>query len=249
MTSFSVVTVKQLFGLSTNHCAFPGCEEVLIDPKWHGVKAEICHICAANPKGPRYDAGMTEEQRYSFENLILLCPTHHVVIDRLEPHVYTVAVLRDMKARVEDRAMPGERKMMKELEDYVERAVTLIIVTSNRYYSLPPLPPVPTSSPAYLEGRADSTSSVIGNLTVGAERSVISDSASAGGLNTTFVASMGGPSEEVTSVGGPGASLEHEVIRSDHDELGITDSATIADGDVHPTSLHVEFDTPKGESE
>ena len=181
VTSFSILTIKQLFGLSTNHCAFPGCEEVLIDPKWHGVKGEICHICAASPNGPRYDPNMSDDQRYAFENLILLCPTHHVVIDRLEPHVYTTAVLRDMKARFERRAMSGERKMMKELtEDYVNLAVTQFIVASNRYYLLPPLAPMPTASPAYLEGRiggaarAEAKADIsFGSRTVGAEGSEV----------------------------------------------------------------------------
>ena len=87
---------------------------------------------------------MTEEKRYAFENLILLCPTHHVVIDRLEPHIYTVEVLRGLKAKVETSAMSGEGRMIERLGvDYVELAATQFIVASNWYYSLPPLPTMP----------------------------------------------------------------------------------------------------------
>jgi hypothetical protein len=215
MANFSAVTIKQLFGLSMNVCAFPACENHLIDMEWPGVMGEICHICAASPGGPRYDPNMTDQERDSFHNLILMCPTHHVLIDRLERDIYTADVLRDMKAKMIEQAMSGSKKMLEKFgDDFVERAVAEIILVSERYYSLPSLPPMATSSPAYLEGRADSTSSVIGNLTVGEAQSMISDKADASGSG-----------DEVTSVGGPGASLEHEVVRRAHDEIVVDDSA------------------------
>ena len=180
-----------------------------------------------------------------------------VLIDRLEKDIYTADVLRDMKATVIERAMSGSKGMLEQFGDaFVNRAVAEIVVVSERYYSLSPLPPMSTSSPAYLEARVDGVSTVTGELTVppgavtvDAKGSVFSESVPASGPQAKFSAGTGGGGEEVTSVGGPGASLEHEVIRSAHDELGITDSATIADGDVHPTSLHGEFDSSKGDSE
>lgn len=101
VANYSVLTIKKLFGLSMNQCAFPGCEKALIYPELHGVLGEICHIRAANPKGPRYLAEMTDDERYDHDNLVLLCPTHHTWIDRLEPHIYTAEALHEMKARVE----------------------------------------------------------------------------------------------------------------------------------------------------
>jgi hypothetical protein len=115
---------------------------------------------------------------------------------------------------------------------------------------------MPTANPTHLEGRVDVVSTVtgkadvrLGGLTVDAEGSVVNDSAHASGFQANFAAGMGGPSEEVTTVGGPGASFEHEVIRGALNELGVTDSATSGEGDVSPTSLHLEFDSPKGDSE
>jgi len=60
------------------------------------VTGRICHIRARNPEGPRYDASQTEEARNSFENLILLCPIHHDVIDADEIS-YTVERLAQLK--------------------------------------------------------------------------------------------------------------------------------------------------------
>ena len=50
---------------------------------------------------------MTDEQRNDFDNLILLCPNHHRLVDHLRPFDYPVDVLRKMKADHEARAAPA----------------------------------------------------------------------------------------------------------------------------------------------
>ncbi len=40
---------------------------------------------------------MSDDQRNSFDNLLLLCPNHHKLIDDLEPDRHTVEVLEEMK--------------------------------------------------------------------------------------------------------------------------------------------------------
>lgn len=91
----SAPTIKRLFALSGNRCAFPGCNNPLIDR--NGVLiADVCHIAGARPGAARYDASQTEEQRQAFDNLIVLCPNHHRIIDSDEV-TYTRAVLRKMK--------------------------------------------------------------------------------------------------------------------------------------------------------
>jgi hypothetical protein len=72
-------TIKRLFALSGNRCAFPRCQTALI--QGDTVVGQVCHIKAANPGGSRYDAQQTNAERHSFENLILMCGTHHTVID------------------------------------------------------------------------------------------------------------------------------------------------------------------------
>jgi len=60
------------------------------------VVGRVCHIAAANPGGPRYAANQTPAERHGYNNLILLCPTHHTVIDDDE-EAYTVQRLTKMK--------------------------------------------------------------------------------------------------------------------------------------------------------
>jgi hypothetical protein len=72
-------TLKRLFALSGNRCAFPKCQA----PLTHNdtLLGEVCHIKADSPGGPRYDAAQTADERQHFGNLIVMCPTHHTVID------------------------------------------------------------------------------------------------------------------------------------------------------------------------
>jgi hypothetical protein len=91
----SLTTIKRLFVLSNNRCAFPCCITTILTPAG-SVLGKICHIHARSKGGARYVAKMTDEERNSFENLMLLCGTHHDVIDK-EPKIYTADLLREMK--------------------------------------------------------------------------------------------------------------------------------------------------------
>jgi hypothetical protein len=96
MTQPKTITIKRLFALSRNKCSFPKCDTNLIDMTLNQVLGEICHIKAQNPGGPRYDHTQSDSERNDFNNLILLCPTHHKVIDSDEES-YTVSRLQKIK--------------------------------------------------------------------------------------------------------------------------------------------------------
>jgi len=88
-------TVKRLFALSCNECAFPGCNLPLVEDSGV-VTGIICHIKARNKGGPRYDAKQNAEERHAFENLILLCGRHSKIIDS-QPKTYPVELLQEIK--------------------------------------------------------------------------------------------------------------------------------------------------------
>jgi hypothetical protein len=102
MIAPSVTTIKRLFALSGNRCAFPDCTAPLIEES-ETVTGEICHIHAASQNGPRFDKTQTDAERHASANLILLCPRHHKIVDS-EPKKYTVSVLEEMKR---NREQPG----------------------------------------------------------------------------------------------------------------------------------------------
>nr|VFK18339.1 MAG: hypothetical protein BECKLPF1236B_GA0070989_11393 [Candidatus Kentron sp. LPFa] len=80
MTSPKTSTIKRLFAVSGNQCAYPGCTAPLVEPTGT-VTGKIAHIKAASENGPRFDESQSEEERHGFNNLILLCGRHHTIID------------------------------------------------------------------------------------------------------------------------------------------------------------------------
>src|ERR1700674_1194954 len=84
----SAKTLRQLYMLSGNLCANPSCKTVLINANGTLV-ADVCHIKAEKPGGPRFDPTLTEEERRAPANLILLCNVCHSLVDR-ELKKYTV---------------------------------------------------------------------------------------------------------------------------------------------------------------
>ncbi len=101
----SVTTIKKLFALSGNLCAFPNCKNSLVDQS-DNLIGQVCHIEAAEKGGERYNPKQTEEQRASFENLILLCANHHITTN--DEKTYTVEVLIEMKKKHEERFLQHE---------------------------------------------------------------------------------------------------------------------------------------------
>lgn len=102
--NYSNTTIKVLFALSGNQCAHPNCKNALIEPATEVsdalVSGQICHIYAINPDGPRGKGGLTDSELNAPENLILLCPYHHRVVDG-QHETYPAEKLRKWKQRHE----------------------------------------------------------------------------------------------------------------------------------------------------
>ncbi len=94
-------TIQRLYALSGNRCAFPWCKELITSSEKNQLMANVCHIESAEPKWERYNKSQTDEQRRSFENLILLCPNHHIETDNVV--TYPVDILLEMKRKHEDK--------------------------------------------------------------------------------------------------------------------------------------------------
>ena len=102
-----ITDIKRLFARSGNRCAFPKCTATIAEGDT--LIGEVCHINAIMPQGQRYASAQTPEQRHAYDNLILLCPSHHTVVDDDE-ETYTVERLRRMKAEHEDRINPASEE-------------------------------------------------------------------------------------------------------------------------------------------
>jgi tetratricopeptide (TPR) repeat protein len=101
-------TIKKLFALSGNQCAFPDCEQPIINSDGDLI-GQVCHIAAAEVLGQRYDANQDDEQRRSFENLILMCANHHKETDNT--NLYTVEKLLQIKKNHEQSSFARQKKV------------------------------------------------------------------------------------------------------------------------------------------
>ncbi|WP_144052359.1 hypothetical protein [Anabaena sp. PCC 7108] len=91
-------TKLRLFSDSGGYCQNPQCLVPLF--KEIGDKqihiAEMAHVFSASNVGPRANKKLSEEERGAYENLILLCPTCHTIIDKAEEE-YPDSILQEWK--------------------------------------------------------------------------------------------------------------------------------------------------------
>lgn len=92
---------RQLYLHSGNLCAYPGCPSALVDSRGVFI-GETCHIRAAEKGGARFDPRMSNEARRAPSNLLLMCSTHHRIIDQ-DVQTWTVERLEATKASHEHR--------------------------------------------------------------------------------------------------------------------------------------------------
>lgn len=64
------------------------------------VVGDICHIHAASNEGPRANPEISEQERDNPSNLLLLCPTHHRIVDG-QHETYPPDLLRSWKVKQE----------------------------------------------------------------------------------------------------------------------------------------------------
>ncbi|MBA2376825.1 MAG: hypothetical protein H0V75_11985 [Rubrobacter sp.] len=77
-------TQLRLFASSGGFCQHPGClRPLFLDVGTETIHiAEMAHIFAASDEGPRSTQTITEEERGRYENIVLLCPSCHTIVDK-----------------------------------------------------------------------------------------------------------------------------------------------------------------------
>jgi HNH endonuclease len=96
-------SIKLLWSNAAGRCSFPGCDKRLSVEQAAETApytlGEMAHIKGKNPGSNRYDSKQNDDERDSYQNLILLCPNHHTQIDKPEnENIYEVEWLIDAKS-------------------------------------------------------------------------------------------------------------------------------------------------------
>lgn len=119
--------IKLLWGLAAGRCSKPGCEQECIkfldgDPT---IIGEMAHVFAKQPDGPRGIAGGGDD---TYENLILLCPSHHTEIDKAPDGVYTAETLYEWKRLHEERLKSSYNSPRFENREHLSVAIKRLLV-------------------------------------------------------------------------------------------------------------------------
>ncbi len=105
-TPININIRRALWFAAHGRCEFAGCNKRL---DVHGITMENCnisnyaHIIGDSINGPRGDKKKSKELAKDPNNLILLCPECHRLIDQEGKDKYTVEILTSMKQAHEDR--------------------------------------------------------------------------------------------------------------------------------------------------
>lgn len=123
--SVSEKDVKLLWGRAASRCAFPDCRRKLTQDKNAASDSfplgEQAHIVGEKEDSPRGKSSLSLEERDSYFNLILVCPTHHTIIDK-NPEDYPVEKLHLVKAQHElwvEQTLSESQKPQKTAADII----------------------------------------------------------------------------------------------------------------------------------
>lgn len=99
-TRISEVARLELFSRAAGFCQAPSClRDLFIDVGSGRIHVgEMAHIIAAKKHGPRGTAELDLDDRASFDNVVLLCPTCHTMVDKA-PLEFPVEEVRRWKDR------------------------------------------------------------------------------------------------------------------------------------------------------
>lgn len=102
--SISQKDIKLLWGRAVGLCSFPNCRLKLSQDKNITSESypfgEQAHIVGEKKTAARWKTTLTVKERNSYFNRILLCPTHHAIIDN-NPEDYPIEKLHLIKAEHE----------------------------------------------------------------------------------------------------------------------------------------------------
>lgn len=143
--SYADRDLKLLFGLSAARCAFPKCQQLCIVEKTISDPAvligQVAHIVAHSDQGPRSDRALPESERDRYDNLILLCATHHVQVDG-QANTYTIQHLRQWKADhekwVQNALAQGMTRVTFAELEMVMSAITALAIPVTTNFSITP---------------------------------------------------------------------------------------------------------------
>ncbi|MDR7074210.1 HNH endonuclease [Fictibacillus barbaricus] len=146
--SISEKDLKLLWGRAAGRCSY--CNENLTRDYETGTitLGEMAHVIAKSQNGPRGSAiFLAETERDNYENLILLCPTHHRMIDKA-PQNFSVQEILRWKEEHEKRINQALSEIILEsISDLCEKVASILLENSQIHKQYGPESLVANSNP------------------------------------------------------------------------------------------------------
>lgn len=125
--------INKLRDRVAHRCSNPACRvptsgPVQSDPEKAVNIGKAAHICAAAPKGPRYDASMSKEQRKGINNAIWLCAGCADKIDK-DAAAFPVELLKKWKTTAEKAASDEINTRLPAKSDAMDTVVSALTGT------------------------------------------------------------------------------------------------------------------------
>ena len=180
-----------LWAVSVSLCCFPDCGvkcvEQANDNDRSVIIGHIAHIEANSDSGPRANPNLSQQERNSYANLILLCPTHHRRVD-VQANTYTVETLRTWKAAQEARYNDFLDHAMRNIT-FIELATITNVLVHGEPSPLSPISVIPLQDKIARNGLTEQSSRLfnIGLQQVQQVQNYVETTAS---LDRTFVARL-----------------------------------------------------------
>lgn len=129
--------LKKLFASSGNRCAMPNCGNPLIH--WTGtMNGKVAHINAAEKGGARFDKNMSNEERRSIDNLMVVCAIcHDVIDDKANEADYPAELLKQYKETHEQIYAKAESDFLVKYSDKTQLATPEFPETLEKLSTVP----------------------------------------------------------------------------------------------------------------
>ena len=184
---------------------------------------------------PGFNAGQSDEERASYDNLLLLCATHHRVVDA-DPATYTVDTVRQLK-----RSRAARTKSAYTITDGLAQAA---LVTSGLVIGAVIDSVVSINQSGGQTGRSIGAGGGGGVATAGPNGFAVAAGGGGGGAYGGRGGDGGGVSVNVTSHNQQGGVTAHTINQAPAPEIQIIRQSVAAEGEWCVANLVIEVVTP-----
>jgi hypothetical protein len=128
--AISNLDIRLLWARAGGRCSKPDCTEdltVLLETGNYDV-GEMAHVIGRKPNAAR---GTSEGGSDTYNNLVLLCPTHHTHIDKAPEGTFPIEMLHEWKRTQENIISNAGKTKRFETFDQLHSAISRILASNN----------------------------------------------------------------------------------------------------------------------